>query len=368
MIHRTLRLPALSLVHLLQRPSFSHNDWRVGATEVHGDTLYFAAPCHHTNGGPVARVGAASSEGRTAFEIAYDLTSDRFVAFDREGDAVAVELRPDWSEIDDVSTEAPETRSRMVGALGIRGWMAFHALKVGIVGAGGLGAALAVELVADGVRDLVVCDPDKYDLSNIGRLPAGFGEEVVGRPKPLVLAEKLTAVEPHVSVVAVSDEFETWATFKKFVECDVIVCACDSALTRRAVARFAARYLVPAISIGTGVFVGRDEPLKMWEGAAWIPDSECCLSCLMGLSAEVATEADRHREVGSTRLGSLRSLNLEPVAWAMRTIEDIATATLLESVSVRGNWSHGRYTVTRGGATRLGDCACPLLAAGDAGL
>lgn len=366
-----LRLPSLSLIDTLRRPGSFPRDWRVGQTYDGNELLLLATPEWPHRDEPCLRFGNETSTPEHCLgSFQWDEESQRFSAKLHDASELPVEVLPNWCAAGNpAADEHPEIRSRAISAMGIASWLALTNLKVGIVGAGGLGANLASQLVADGVRNLVIADPDNYELSNIGRLPpGGFGEEIVGLPKPDVLAQKLREQEPGVQISTLHEPFETWTSFKSFLNCDLIVVACDSALTRRAVARYTARYLIPAISIGTGVFAASGTPTKIWEGAAWLPGGEGCLACLLGLDRATAMASDLHQEVGVERLGSLRSLNLEAVAWAMRTIEEIASATLLGSASIRGSWIRGRLVMSSVARRGLSDCACQLVGVGDRGL
>ncbi|MCU0314983.1 MAG: ThiF family adenylyltransferase [Fimbriimonadaceae bacterium] len=367
-----IRLPALSLIEALRGQRESILPWRMGCTTRADGILYLAAPL--SNRTLLSREPSSRSE-QQHIQVTFDPVEQRFSAKVPDGSEAEVELRPDWSDGAIVSSAlqgweelVPPTRIRMTGALGLEGWLLTGSLKVGVIGAGGLGSQLLVQMVADGYRDFVICDPDVYDLSNLGRMPPGFGEEIVGLPKAEALSQKLKEIEPLVRVVPIQAEFEGWDAFSNFIDCDIVVCCCDSARTRRAAARFGCRYLVPLIHIGTGIFAGSDTPVMVWEGAVWNPGDGTCLSCLLNLDRSAAERSDLEREVAERRLGSLRSLNLAPISWAMRSIEDLFTARLLESTYVQGAWIEGHAQLVRGSAQRIPDCACSLLAAGDYGL
>jgi len=70
-------------------------------------------------------------------------------------------------------------------------------LRVGIVGCGGTGSAVAEQLVRLGVRKLVLIDPDTLSESNITRV-YGSAAADVHRPKVEVLAQHLADIAPDV--------------------------------------------------------------------------------------------------------------------------------------------------------------------------
>jgi len=72
--------------------------------------------------------------------------------------------------------------------------------RVLVVGAGGLGSPLALYLAAAGVGTLGLVDFDAVDLTNLQRQIL-YSTADVGRPKVVVAAERLKALNPGVTVV-----------------------------------------------------------------------------------------------------------------------------------------------------------------------
>ena len=71
--------------------------------------------------------------------------------------------------------------------------------KVLIIGAGGLGAPIALYLAAAGVGTIGIADADVVDLSNLQRQVIHFTPDV-GKPKVESAAEKMRAINPDVTV------------------------------------------------------------------------------------------------------------------------------------------------------------------------
>jgi len=70
-------------------------------------------------------------------------------------------------------------------------------LRVGLVGCGGTGSAVAEQLVRLGVRDLLLVDPDRLSASNVTRV-YGSTPADVGQLKVEVLAAHLKRIAPDV--------------------------------------------------------------------------------------------------------------------------------------------------------------------------
>ena len=114
------------------------------------------------------------------------------------------------------------------------GFIAFlRTVRVGIIGAGGLGSNCAMHLVRSGFADLVLADPDTVEPSNLNR--QHFTLAQIGRPKVLALRDNLMAVNPdavieaHVLAVDAGDMAEI------FGSCRAVVEAVDDARTKKLV-------------------------------------------------------------------------------------------------------------------------------------
>src|SRR5512138_3006301 len=79
--------------------------------------------------------------------------------------------------------------------------------RVLIIGAGGLGAPIALYLAAAGVGTIGIVDADKVEVSNLQRQVIHFTEDV-GKPKVYSAAEKMRAINPDITV----NTYEEWVS------------------------------------------------------------------------------------------------------------------------------------------------------------
>uniref|UniRef100_A0A6M3KY16 Putative ubiquitin activating domain contining protein n=1 Tax=viral metagenome TaxID=1070528 RepID=A0A6M3KY16_9ZZZZ len=77
---------------------------------------------------------------------------------------------------------------------------------VTVVGVGGIGSWVAIDLAMSGVENLYLFDPDVMEESNRNRLP--FCQSSINRPKVEVVAEYIKAIRPEAIVVAVQQKLE----------------------------------------------------------------------------------------------------------------------------------------------------------------
>ncbi len=92
-------------------------------------------------------------------------------------------------------------RHLVLREVGGAGQQALKAVRVLLVGAGGLGAPAALYLAAAGVGRLGLADADSVSLSNLQRQVL-YAAADVGRPKVEAAGERLTALNANVAVEA----------------------------------------------------------------------------------------------------------------------------------------------------------------------
>src|SRR5512136_1739261 len=79
--------------------------------------------------------------------------------------------------------------------------------RVLIIGAGGLGAPIALYLAAAGVGTIGIADADVVDITNLQRQVIHFTPDV-GKPKVVSAAEKMRAINPDVTV----NTYQEWVS------------------------------------------------------------------------------------------------------------------------------------------------------------
>lgn len=167
-------------------------------------------------------------------------------------------------------------RHLVLREIGGPGQQKLKAARVLIVGAGGLGAPVALYLAAAGVGTLRVVDPDVVDLSNLQRQVL-FSDADIGRPKVEAAADRLAALNPHVAVEPVHAAFDAALV----AGCRLVLDGTDDFDTRFAVNAACVAAGVPLVSgaIGrwtgqVGVFAGR--PCYRCLVPEVPPDAETC--------------------------------------------------------------------------------------------
>lgn len=115
--------------------------------------------------------------------------------------------------------------------VGVEGQIKILEGKVLIVGAGGLGAPVALYLAAAGVGTIGIIDGDVVDLTNLQRQVIHFTPDV-NKAKVLSAKEKMEQLNPEVKVIAYQELLSTYNIFDIIKEYDIVVDGTDNFPTK----------------------------------------------------------------------------------------------------------------------------------------
>jgi len=134
-------------------------------------------------------------------------------------------------------------------ALGAKGQARLRSLRVAVVGLGGIGSIVAMQLAHLGVGELVFIDGDVVESSNLSRI-AGAVPADVGRTAKVDVAaryaEALGYVRAERHRAFLGPEHESL-----LAGCDIILSCVDEQTPRALLNRISYRYFVPVIDLGT---------------------------------------------------------------------------------------------------------------------
>lgn len=133
---------------------------------------------------------------------------------------------------------------------GEAGYARLRALRVAVVGLGGVGSWTAEALARSGVASLVLIDMDHVAESNINRQVQAVGA-TVGQGKGLALQARIADIHPGCAVHLVDDFVspDNWPGLLT-QPIDVLVDACDQVSAKVAMAGWALAHRVPFVTIG----------------------------------------------------------------------------------------------------------------------
>jgi len=125
-------------------------------------------------------------------------------------------------------------RQSTLPAVGPAGQARLERSRVLIVGLGGLGCPAALYLASAGVGDLILCDHDTVDESNLARQVL-YGDEDLGRRKVDAAAEALARRAPELDLRTVARRMDAATLAEHLTDIDAVIDASDNYATRLAV-------------------------------------------------------------------------------------------------------------------------------------
>ncbi|HEX5349278.1 MAG TPA: ThiF family adenylyltransferase [Pseudonocardiaceae bacterium] len=168
---------------------------------------------------------------------------------------------------------------RQLPVLGVATQEALSKARVAVVGLGGLGSFVALELAYLGVGHLILIDPDRIELSNLNRL-IGAGPDDVGRYKVHVFRDLVERVAPEVEVTAVAAPLLDSSALHHAKAADLLLGCVDTHGARLSLNHLSIRYLIPLIDAGTGARLGTDSvAAKLGGQVQVVAPGVGCLEC-----------------------------------------------------------------------------------------
>lgn len=165
-------------------------------------------------------------------------------------------------------------------------------LRIGVVGCGGTGSAVAMLLARLGVGQLVLFDEDVVEATNLNRLHGATQADADAlRPKVEVVAREVSRLGLGVRVVPVRAWVGDSAARDALKACDVVFGCTDDHDGRMLLNRFAYCYLTPVIDVGLAIEVSRGTPptvLALDGRVTVLEPGSPCLVCRRVVSGERA--------------------------------------------------------------------------------
>jgi molybdopterin/thiamine biosynthesis adenylyltransferase len=152
-----------------------------------------------------------------------------------------------------------------------------HAL---IIGAGGLGAPVALYLAASGVGRLTICDDDAVDLTNLQRQIVHF-TDAIGEPKVESARRTLSRINPNVQVTTIAERVNGERLDGLVASANVVIDCTDNFSTRHAINRACVKFRKPLVSGAAIRFDGQIASFDLRK-----PDSPC-YHCLFPESGDL---------------------------------------------------------------------------------
>jgi molybdopterin/thiamine biosynthesis adenylyltransferase len=222
-----------------------------------------------------------------------------------------------------------ETRySRQEDLFGVAGQRRIDATRAGVLGVGGLGSFVAIELAYAGVGELVLVDDDTVGVSNLNRLLGAVPRDAERKlEKTTVAARAIAAVAPEADVVPIDKPFEHTAARKALSQVDVLFACVDNDVVRLAIAEFCCELAIPFFDLASDTGGEADDG---WYGGRVLFSSagERCPSCMDLLDQRALARAAMSNEQRSedARIYGVESGHLEGTGPSVVSINGVVAS------------------------------------------
>ncbi len=151
-------------------------------------------------------------------------------------------------------------------------------LRIGVVGCGGTGSAVAEQLVRLGARHLLLVDADTLSASNVTRV-YGSTPADVGKPKTDVLADHLRRVAPDLDCETLVGRCTSQRVAESLAGTDLLFGCTDDNAGRLVLSRLCYWFLTPVIDMGVLLTSNPGSTLGGIDGRITVlaPGSACLL-------------------------------------------------------------------------------------------
>jgi len=176
---------------------------------------------------------------------------------------------------------AEDRNARQILMIGREGQKRIEEIKVAIIGLGGNGSHVAMQLAYLGVRNFVLVDFDRVETTNINRL-VGAGPEQIGRAKVEVAKRMIQSIagKECTHVMTFQTDLRTIAVLEALKRVHVIFGCVDNDGARLILNELALAYLIPYIDCATGINIQEGRMVEAGVRVVVVhPDGPCLLCC-----------------------------------------------------------------------------------------
>lgn len=210
--------------------------------------------------------------------------------------------------------------------LGYDSQFIFENIRVGIIGYGGGGSHIGIQLAHLGIGRLTIFDDDVVEDTNLNRLVGAWASD--GERKVLkteVARRVISNASPTANLNLINKRWQDAP--EELQACDVIIGCVDSYLERQQAEAECRRYLIPYIDIGMDVYKIEGNPHAIVGQVILSMPGMPCLTCLGFLNEQkLAKEAAKYGNIGGR----------PQVVWPNGVLASTAVGMLVNLVT---NWT-----------------------------
>lgn len=168
---------------------------------------------------------------------------------------------------------------RQIRAFGLKGQALLSQLKIGIVGLGGTGSAVAEQLAREGITNFLLMDNDKLEPSNKTRIYGSYHKDN-NKSKTSIVKRNIQKIQPESTVNIITKKLESENDLQLFSDCDLVFSCTDRHTPRALVNNFAYQYSIPVIDVGVGLDSENEMIIGGHVRATLLSPTLPCLFCI----------------------------------------------------------------------------------------
>lgn len=246
-----------------------------------------------------------------------------------------------------LSYDVEEKFDRQIRALGKQTHKKLQEMTITIVGTGGTGSPVAVQLAKMGAKKLRLIDKDIIDKTNIPRV-YGSREDDVDKPKVEVLKKYLKTFSKS-KVDAINADVTDKETLTHLIDSDVIFACTDNLTSRSVLNDVSIRYFIPLIDVGCRIHLNGNDLMSQAIAKVQIvtPDSAClwCTGTLDGKTILQESLSDEEKNK-LAKEGYYEGIEKQPSVISMTTMAaSMAVNKLLSLLGVFGDSYNSRTQI-----------------------
>ena len=231
----------------------------------------------------------------------------------REGRVIGGSIERLYPNPPQVPPGVDSTYDRQARLLGDRGQSLLNDAKIGIIGAGGVGALLGLYMARLGVGHIIAVDPDRIDITNLPRVPGATRFDARtwftadGRPKWLqkfgrsfstrkvdIMRRVARRAKRDIRFEGVFGDVVDDTIAMRFRDCDFLFLAADTHQARLVFNALVHQYLIPGVQVGSKVSVNKvtgeiNDVFSVVRPV--LPDSGCLWCAKLIVQARLAEES-----------------------------------------------------------------------------
>jgi adenylyltransferase/sulfurtransferase len=165
------------------------------------------------------------------------------------------------------------SRQIVLREMGLQAQRKLKKSMVTLVGAGGIGSPIAIQLASMGIGNLRIVDYDVVEISNLQRQPL-YSVDQIGLPKVEAATHRISGLNPFIKVTPIPMAVTPTNATNLIKGSDVVIGALDAMSPRYSLNRACIEHKIPFIHGGALEYNGSISTI--------IPGTTACLECFHG--------------------------------------------------------------------------------------